>query len=118
MVDHNVKAVAHVKMTADATHATLSEDFTDVLLLGGGVTMPEVSGSGGATLGEAFAQHIALYSRLHTPPAAHLLAVQKFSFPAAKLVWAEFSGGRDNIVYSLDDVEDHDESLYAVNPPR
>src|SRR5664279_248289 len=37
VVDHNVKAVAHVKMTSDATHATLSEDFSDVLILGGGV---------------------------------------------------------------------------------
>jgi len=29
LVDHNVKAVSHVKMTADATHATLSQEFTD-----------------------------------------------------------------------------------------
>ena len=34
VVDHNVKAVAHVKMTADASHATLSGDFADVLILG------------------------------------------------------------------------------------
>ena len=118
VVDHNVKAVAHVKMTADANHATLSEDFTDVLLIGGGVTMPAVSGTGGAALAEGFAQHTALYRRLRTVHPSHLLAVQKFSFPAAKLVWAEFSGGRDNVVYSLDDVEDHDESLLVANPPQ
>ena len=56
--------------------------------------------------------------RLRVAPRSHLLAVQKFSFPSSKMVWAEFSGDRDNILYSLDDVEDHDESLYAVNPPR
>src|SRR5438270_13473826 len=57
VVDHNVKAVSHVKMTADAQHATLSGDFADVLILGANVAMPEASGSGGAALAEAFAQH-------------------------------------------------------------
>jgi hypothetical protein len=118
VVDHNVKAVAHVKMTADASHATLSQDFTDVLLLAAGVPLPQVSGTGGAALTDAFAQHAALYGRLKNVPSSHLLAVQKFSFPSSQLVWAEFSGGRDNIVYSLDDVEDHDESLLVANPPR
>ena len=116
VVDHNVKAVAHVKMTADATHATLSQDFADVLILGLGVPMPEVSGTGGAALGEAFAQHAALYDRLRGTPPSHVLAVQKFSFPTAKRVMAQFSGGRDNILYDYDDVEDHDESLLTVAP--
>src|SRR3954468_6056314 len=64
VVDHNVKAIAHVKMSADATHATLSGDFADVLILGGGVPMPDVTGSSGAALADAFAQHAALYGRL------------------------------------------------------
>lgn len=98
VVDHNVKAVAHVKMTADANHATLSQDFTDVLLLAGGVPLPELSGTGGAPLAEAFAQHTAFFGRLRVAPRSHLLAVQKFSFPTAKLAWAEFRGGRDNIL--------------------
>lgn len=118
VVDHNVKAVAHVKMAADATHATLSEDFTDVLILGGGISMPELNGSSGSPLADAFAQHTTLFGRLRVAPPSHLLAVQKFSFPSSKLAWVEFGGGRDNILYSLDDVEDHDESLYTVNPPR
>src|SRR6202051_2056640 len=84
VVDHNVKAVSHVKMTADANQATLSGDFADVLILGGGVTMPEVTGSGGAALADAFVQHAALFSRLRMRPNGHILAVQKFSFPTAK----------------------------------
>lgn len=103
-------------MTTDATHATLSGDFTDVLILGGGITMPEVTGSGGATLTESFAQHAALYDRMRSTPASHALAVQKYSFPSAKRVIAQFSGGRDNILYDYDDAEDHDESIYTVAP--
>jgi len=114
IVDHNVKAVSHVKMTADATHATLSQEFTDVLILGGGVPMPEVTGGGGAPVAEALAQHVQLYDRLQSTSPAHALAVQKFSFPSAKRVMAQFSGGRDNILYDYDDMEDHDEGLYAV----
>jgi hypothetical protein len=114
VVDHNVKAVSHVKMTADAQHATLSGDFADVLILGGGVVMPEVTGGGGAALGDSFAEHAALFSRLRIAPAAHILAVQKLSFPSAKRVRMELSGGRDNLLYDYDDVEDHDESLSTV----
>jgi hypothetical protein len=117
VVDHNVKAVAHVKMTADASHATLSGDFADVLILGGAVTMPEVAGSGGAPLADSFAQHKALYDRLRAPTPAHVMAVQKFSFPLAKHVIAQFSGGRDNILYDYDETEDRDESLATVAPP-
>ncbi|HEV7424758.1 MAG TPA: M1 family aminopeptidase [Thermoanaerobaculia bacterium] len=117
VVDHNVKAVSHVRMTGDAQHATLSGDFGDVLILGGGVTMPEVTGSGGAALGDAFAQHKTLYDRLRAMTASHVIAVQKFSFPATKRVIAQFSGGRDNILYDYDDTEDHDESLSTVAPP-
>jgi hypothetical protein len=116
IVDHNVKAVSHVKMTADATHATLTGDFGDILILGGGVTMPEVSGSGGATLTDSLAQHTALFDRMRTTVATHSIAVQKFSFPSAKRVIAQFSGGRDNILYDFDDAEDHDESIYTIAP--
>jgi hypothetical protein len=116
VVDHNVKAVSHVRMTGDAQHATLSGDFADVLILGGNVPMPEVNGGGGAALAEAFAEHTTLYNRMRGTPAAHSLAVQKFSFPAAKRVIAQFSGGRDNILYDYDEAEDRDESLSTVAP--
>ncbi|MEA2329666.1 MAG: hypothetical protein QOE68_4625 [Thermoanaerobaculia bacterium] len=114
VVDHNVKAVAHVKMTADAQRATLSDDFTEVMIVGGGVTMPAVTGSGGAVLADAFAQHTALFGRARVSPLGHILAVQKFSFPTAKRLRIEIGGGRDNILYELDEAEDHDESLYTV----
>jgi hypothetical protein len=42
--------------------------------------------------------------------------VQKFSFPSVKRVIAQFSGGRDNILYDYDDAEDRDESIYTVAP--
>jgi hypothetical protein len=114
VVAHNVKVRGHVTMTADAKHATLSEDFTEVLLVGGGVTMPEVSGSGGAALADALKQHVAMYDRLRVTPKSHVLAVQKFSMPSSKVVLAEFRGAKDNIYYSLDDA---DESLYAAYEP-
>jgi hypothetical protein len=114
VVAHNVKVRAHLKMTADANHATLSDDFTEVLLVGGGVTMPEVSGSGGAALADALKQHVTVYDRLRVAPKSHSLAVQKFSFPTKALAIAEFRGGKDNIYYELDNT---DESLYTVYEP-
>jgi hypothetical protein len=118
VVAHNVRAIAHVKMTADAAHAILSDDFTQVLVVGGGVMMPDLGGSEGAPLADAYKQHQELFDRLRIAPRSHILAVQKFSFPGSKMVWAEFSGGHDRFAYSYDDAEDHDESLYTVAPPR
>jgi hypothetical protein len=114
VVAHNVKVRAHLTMTADANHATLSDDFTEVLIVGGGVTMPEVSGSGSAPLGDALKTHVALYDRLRVTPKSHLLAVQKFSFPSTKAVIAEFRGAKDNLYYLLDNT---DESLYSAYEP-
>jgi len=114
VVAHNVKVLAHVKMTADANHAMLSDDFTEVLLVGGGVAMPEVTGSGGASLDAALKEHVALYDRLRITSTSHVLAVQKFSLPSSKVVVAEFRGGKDNILYTLDNA---DESLYTAYEP-
>src|SRR4051794_97997 len=101
VVAHNGKVLSHTKMTADANHATLSDDFTAVLIVGGGVAMPEVTGTGGTALADAFKQHVAFYDRLRITPKSHILAVQKFSFPSSKIAFAQFRGGKDNILYTL-----------------
>jgi hypothetical protein len=114
VVQHNVKAVAHVKLTSAATHAVITDDFSEVMILAGGVPMPAVTGTDGAPLQEAFAQHAAFYGRLRIPPPVHALAEQKFAFPASAVVFADFRGGRDNIVYSLGR---DDEALLAAHTP-
>jgi hypothetical protein len=114
VVAHNVKVLAHVKMNADANHATLGDDFAEVLIMGGGVAMPEVTGSGGAPLDNALKEHVAFYDRLRVAPKSHVLAVQRFSFPTSKVAIAEFRGGKDNIVYTFDET---DEALYAAYEP-
>src|ERR1041384_2613352 len=90
IVNHNVKAVAHVKHVSDAAHAVISDDFTELLLTGGGVAWPELTGSGGAALADAFKAHEDLFARVYSvTPRAHLLAVQKFT--GRKMVRAEFT---------------------------
>jgi aminopeptidase N len=51
---------------------------------------------------------------LYAAPRSHELAMQKFSFPAGKLVRAEIAGGRDPLLYEYDDFQDHSEGLYAA----
>ncbi len=114
VVAHNVKAIAHVKLTSDAAHAVISDDFTEVLLVGGGVAWPEIAGSGGAALGDAFKAHEDLFGRLYgATPRAHFIALQKFS--GAKLVRAELAGGKDNLLYEIDEA---DEFFGTAAPPR
>jgi hypothetical protein len=116
VVSHNVRAIAHLKMVADAAHTVLSDSFTDLVLVGSGITIPVLSGSGGGALAEPFKRHQDLFSRLRIEPWSHILTVQKFSFPLATRVRAEFSGGHDTLLYEYDDAEDRNESLYAVRP--
>src|SRR5438067_11659237 len=94
VVNHNVKAVAHLKLVSDATHAVITDDFTEVLLVGGGVAWPELNGSSGSPIADAFKAHEEIFTRLHgVTPRAHLLAVQKLT--GEKIVHAEIAGGKD-----------------------
>ena len=114
VVNHNVKAVAHLKLVSDATHAVITDDFTEVLLVGGGVAWPELSGSGGAALADAFKAHEDLFGRVYdVTPRAHLLALQKFS--GTKVVRAEIAGGHDNVLYEIDP---YDEVLTTLQQSR
>jgi hypothetical protein len=117
LVAHNVRAIAHVKITADATHAILSGDFTDALIVAGVVAMPQLPGAAAAPLTDAFKEHNEIFDRLWISPRSHVLAVQKFSFPTNRYLRAEFGGGRDRLLYEYDDIEDRGEGLYTVHPP-
>lgn len=116
VVKHNVKAIANVKLTVDAARAVISDNFTEVLIVGGGVPWPELAGGGGPALADAFKAHEEHFVRLYQLGSrAHFLAMQKFSFPSAKMIRAEFAGGRDNLIY-LHDYSD--ENLFTVAPLR
>ncbi|HEY8184345.1 MAG TPA: hypothetical protein VII32_19025, partial [Thermoanaerobaculia bacterium] len=117
VVTHNVRAVAHLKMTPEASRIVLSDDFSDLLIVAGGVQMAALTGASSAALTNPFKEHEAVFSRLWIAPRSHELAVQKFSFPAGKFVRAELSASRDRLGYEYDDYEDHDEALYTVHPP-
>ena len=117
VVSHNVRAIAHLKMTPEASRIVLSDDFAEVLIVGGGVPMPALTGAGGAALTTAFKEHEEVFDRLWVAPRSHELSVQKFSFPAGKFVRAEFSGGRDRLLYEYDDYEDRSEGMYTVHLP-
>lgn len=114
VVEHNVKAAAHVKLTRDAAHGVITDNFGEVLILAGGVALPQLPAAAGAPLADAFAQHNTFFDHLVVVPRAYQLAVQKFAAPASQMVIAEFRGGHDDLKYTFDDVEDHDESLVTV----
>ena len=117
VVTHNVKAIAHLKMTADASSIKLSDDVSDVLILAAGVPMPALTGAGTAALTNSFKEHEDTFSRLWVAPRSHELAVQKFSFPSGEFVRAELFGSRDRFLYEYDDYEDRAEALYTAHTP-
>ena len=116
VVAHNVKAIAHLKMTSEAARIVLGDDVTSALVLAAGVALPSFTGTG-APLADAFREHNEFFDRLWTASRSHELAVQKFSYPSGKFVRAEISGGHDPLLFGYDDYEDHGEGLFTVHPP-
>jgi hypothetical protein len=111
VVTRNVKSDAHVKLAGN----TISDDFTEVLLLGTADVLPSVGESGGASLAEAFKTHEDLFDRAQVEPPAHLLAVYKLGLPG-KVAYAEIVTPRDNLAYADDPADGQEEWLESLHP--
>jgi len=110
----NAKRQSHLAMKTDESGTTLGGTFTELLLMGAGDAIPEVTGSGGGSLEADLKAHRELFDQDTSECASHLLMQQKLAFPSAKVVRIEMRGGRDDLAYVYDGAESHDESLYTL----
>ncbi|HEY3056516.1 MAG TPA: M1 family aminopeptidase [Thermoanaerobaculia bacterium] len=114
-VKFNVHAESHLNNSSGG-RAVLGEPFGELLFVKAGGALPELTGTGGASLAEAFTAHRALFARAKSSALAHGLALQKFGVPAAMFADAEVSGGGDNLAYRYDAVDTREESLILLRP--
>src|SRR6202171_1806476 len=118
LVAANTKNEAHLKVEADAKHAVLSGPVTEVLLLSGGATLPQLTGGGGGSLAAELAEHQSEFRRDRSTPFSHGLILQNLAAPSTQYVRAEVRSGRDELVYVFDGHDTQNEMLYALKHPE
>ncbi|HEX9983300.1 MAG TPA: M1 family aminopeptidase [Thermoanaerobaculia bacterium] len=111
IVAYNAKKEAKLNANVQGTEAVLSDTFTEILLVGGGVELPQITGAGAGSVAEELKKNVELFDRDRNTPGEHQLIVQKLAYPAAKVVRAQIRGGGDNVVYVYDGAETTEESL-------
>jgi hypothetical protein len=113
----NVKFQANktsdVKVSADGAVSVLKGDFERVFLRAAGVTLPQISGTDGAPLDEAFTKLREEMDKRRIAPWSHLLAKQMIDRPSAPVAWADFLGSDRPVTYVLDSIDDRSEQLYG-----
>ena len=93
----------------------LRDSFDRILWLAAWQPIPPISGSPAPSLAEDFARQREKFRRSHAPPLSHDFAIQKLDAPSAPLVWAEMDGGREDLVYRLDGVDNPSEEIGVLH---
>ncbi len=96
-----------------------------ILWLAAGQEIPAISalssagaGAGAAPLEASFAKHLDRLRHVVGFDAALFFAQQKLDAPGSPRVLAAADGGKEALLYLLDGLEDHSESLLALRKPR
>ena len=94
----------------------LRDGFKRLLWLAQASPVPALEGSPAAPLADAFGREREKFARMHTAPLSHDFALQRLNAPSALLVWAEMEGGKEDLVYELDEVDHPSEALILLHP--
>ena len=93
----------------------LRDTVKRMLWLARGQPLPELSGTAAAPLADAFRKEREKFGRMHAPPLSHDFAIQALDAPEAPLIWAEIEGGREDLLYVFDGMDDSSEGLATLH---
>jgi hypothetical protein len=99
---HNAKSGTNLTPEKAEKSVTVRDSFTEALWLAAGQRLPEPKGASGPSIDPAFQRHLEKLRRIRMPPFSHAFARQALDGPSAPLVFAEFSGGKTDLLYRLD----------------
>ncbi len=106
----------NTRLSPTATEAGLAiaDSFETLLWLAPAQTLPELpSPATEPSLGPAFRKHRDRTAKVKEPPSAHLRAAQRRDAPGARVVRAETTGGREDLVFLHDPLESGRERITA-----
>jgi len=119
VVPYDVKENSSLKAVADGAGLVIRDDFSELLWLDGGASVPDLPAEGPqATLDAKLADHLERFARVHVSPLAHQLTAWRLDETDTPFVRAEISGGKDPLLYVLDGLETKTESLAAIHDSR
>lgn len=113
-VQFEVKRASELTMKPAGGKIVLSGNFKQLYLRSRGIALPQLSGTGGSPLAEAFARHREEHGRQRYESTTKLLAQQRLDAPATPVVAAEMGGGETRLTYVFDALDSRSESLYAL----
>ena len=93
----------------------LRDRFRRLLWLARGLPVPELEGAAAPPLADSFRKQREKFGRAHLAPLSHDFALQALNAPSAPLVWAEMDGGKEDLVYELDQVDHPSEALVLLH---
>jgi hypothetical protein len=112
-VKFEARKASDLNVSGDGAVVVLKGEFQQMFLRSAGVKLPELSGSDGAPLGDAFGKLREEMDKRRIAPFSHLLAKQKIDHPASPVAWVDLMGGGRPVTYVLDSIDDRSEQLYS-----
>jgi hypothetical protein len=112
-VAFEAKKTTNLDVTAADGKQMLKGTFHELYVRSRGVTLPELSGTGGTELQTAFDKHREEF-RYRSGSPAQQLAQQKIDHPDAPFVFTELTGKSTPAIYLLDGFDDRAEGLYSI----
>ena len=93
----------------------VSDQFTELFVWWLGAPLPEIAGAaGGASIEKELAAHREFAVREFGAPVLHRVVQKKMNPFARKFVRFEMTGGKEDVAYEWDEVEDFVESFYTL----
>ena len=74
-------------------------------------SLPALTGGSNGPLSEPFRQHVERMKRVERPPVVQRLVVQRLDHPSKTFAIVELAGGKEEVIYTLDEVVDRAERL-------
>jgi hypothetical protein len=94
----------------------LRDTGTRLLWVSSGLPLPDLKGAAGAPLTESFRLQREKFRRKAGRTLSQEFAFQRVGSPGSPLLWVEMDGGKEDLVYRRDGVDDPGEELAFVHP--
>ena len=110
---HDVDKATHWNAKDEGGRLVVRDSFDDALWLSPGGKTPPVAAPSPPPERE-FGRHVERFARRRLDSVAQRLAYRALADPNGAFAWAEFSGGKEETIWSRDEVESHAEALHAL----
>ncbi|HSP15154.1 MAG TPA: M1 family aminopeptidase [Thermoanaerobaculia bacterium] len=118
IVRFEAKKASDLEVATAGQATVLKGRFEQLYLRAAAIALPDLQGAAGSNLSEALAKHRESMARRREQSATPLLILQKFDHPSSPVAIAEFTGGGNPIIYTLDTIDARSETVESLTRDR